>query len=45
VIDTENGRALHKADDYTFKHAELGEPFSPSVTPKREGRRRRRASR
>jgi hypothetical protein len=29
VIDTENGRALHKADDYTFKHAELDEPFTP----------------
>jgi hypothetical protein len=29
VIDTERGRALHKADDYTFKHAELTEPFSP----------------
>lgn len=29
VIDTENGRALHKADDYSFKHAPLEEPFSP----------------
>jgi AAA domain len=29
VIDTENGRALHKADDYTFKHATLDAPFSP----------------
>src|SRR5690242_4528726 len=29
VIDTENGRALHKADDYTFKHTTLDEPFSP----------------
>jgi hypothetical protein len=29
VIDTERGRALHKADDYKFKHAELEEPFSP----------------
>ncbi len=29
VIDTERGRALHKADDYTFKHAELDEPFTP----------------
>lgn len=29
VIDTENGRALHKADDYTFKHASLDEPFTP----------------
>lgn len=29
VIDTEHGRALHKADDYTFKHAALDEPFTP----------------
>jgi hypothetical protein len=29
VIDTENGRALHKADDYRFKHAPLDEPFTP----------------
>jgi hypothetical protein len=29
VIDTENGRALHKADDYTFQHAALDEPFTP----------------
>jgi hypothetical protein len=29
VIDTENGRALHKADDYSFQHATLDEPFSP----------------
>jgi hypothetical protein len=29
VIDTERGRALHKADDYDFMHAELDEPFSP----------------
>jgi AAA domain-containing protein len=29
VIDTENGRALHKADDYRFKHATLEEPFTP----------------
>ncbi len=29
AIDTEHGRMLHKADDYTFKHAELGEPFTP----------------
>lgn len=29
VIDTENGRALHKADDYTFAHVSLEEPFSP----------------
>jgi len=29
VIDSENGRALHKADDYTFKHAAIEEPFTP----------------
>lgn len=29
VIDTERGRALHKADDYTFDHAELDAPFTP----------------
>lgn len=29
VIDTENGRALHKADDYRFKHTTLDEPFTP----------------
>lgn len=29
VIDTEHGRALHKADDYKFRHAELDEPFTP----------------
>lgn len=29
LIDTENGRALHKADDYQFKHADLAEPFTP----------------
>jgi hypothetical protein len=29
VIDTERGRALHKADDYDFQHAELDEPFTP----------------
>lgn len=29
VLDTENGRALHKADDYTFMHATLDEPFTP----------------
>jgi len=29
VIDTEHGRALHKADDYSFKHADLDEPFTP----------------
>ncbi len=29
VIDTERGRALHKADDYTFKHCPFEEPFTP----------------
>jgi hypothetical protein len=29
VLDTENGRALHKADDYEFDHAPLEEPFTP----------------
>ncbi len=29
AIDTEHGRMLHKADDYTFRHAELDEPFTP----------------
>lgn len=29
VIDTENGRALHKADDYQFKHIPFEEPFTP----------------
>lgn len=29
VIDTENGRALHKADDYRFQHGELAAPFTP----------------
>lgn len=29
VIDTERGRALHKADDYAFKHAPFEEPFTP----------------
>ncbi len=29
VIDTEHGRALHKADDYTFDYWELQEPFTP----------------
>jgi AAA domain-containing protein len=29
VIDTERGRALHKADDYSFKHTLLDEPFTP----------------
>lgn len=31
VIDTERGRALHKADDYSFDHAELNEPFTPEA--------------
>ena len=29
VIDTEARRALHYADQFTFKHLELTEPFSP----------------
>jgi hypothetical protein len=29
VIDTERGRALHKADDYTFKHCPFEEPYTP----------------
>lgn len=29
VIDTERGRALHKADDYDFLHMPFEEPFSP----------------
>ena len=29
VIDTESGRALHKADDYKFKHGDLTAPFTP----------------
>lgn len=29
VIDTERGRALHKADDYKFKHCAFEEPFTP----------------
>lgn len=29
VIDTENGRALHKADDYAFAYVALVEPFTP----------------
>jgi len=29
VIDTEAGRALHKADDYKFDHGDLTAPFSP----------------
>lgn len=31
VVDTENGRALHKADDYDFAHV----PFEPPFTPER----------
>jgi hypothetical protein len=30
VIDTENGRALHYADDFEFLHAALEAPFRPS---------------
>jgi hypothetical protein len=30
VIDTENGRALHYADDFTFLHTPLEAPFRPS---------------
>jgi AAA domain len=30
VIDTENGRALHYADDFAFDHVELTAPFKPS---------------
>lgn len=29
VIDTEAGRALHKADDYEFDHGDLTAPFTP----------------
>jgi hypothetical protein len=29
VIDTERGRALHKADDYDFLHVDFDEPFTP----------------
>ena len=29
VIDTENGRALHYADDFKFKHLNFGAPFGP----------------
>jgi hypothetical protein len=31
VIDTEAGRALHYADDFTFEHADLKPPFRPSA--------------
>lgn len=31
VLDTENGRALHKADDYEFDHAPLEPPFTPEA--------------
>ena len=27
VIDTENGRALHYADQFDFDHARMDEPF------------------
>lgn len=30
VIDTENGRALHYADDFDFLHARLDAPYRPS---------------
>jgi hypothetical protein len=30
VIDTENGRALHYADEFAFDHVELHAPFRPS---------------
>jgi len=30
VIDTENGRALHYASRFRFKHAHLSAPFSPA---------------
>jgi hypothetical protein len=30
VIDTENGRALHYADEFSFLHASLSAPFKPS---------------
>ena len=29
VIDTERGRALHKADDYVFDHVDFDAPFTP----------------
>ena len=31
VIDTEAGRALHYADDFSFEHADLVAPFRPST--------------
>jgi hypothetical protein len=31
VIDTENGRALHYADSFTFDECQLREPFSPDA--------------
>ena len=31
VIDTENGRALHYADQWKFDHAELHPPFTPKA--------------
>lgn len=30
VIDTENGRALHYADQFEFDHGDLSAPFSPA---------------
>lgn len=29
MVDTENGRALHYADDFRFEHVPFGSPFSP----------------
>lgn len=29
VLDTENGRALHYADEFDFDHGDLGAPFTP----------------
>lgn len=31
LIDTENGRALHYADQFEFDHAQLGPPFRPAA--------------
>jgi hypothetical protein len=33
-IDTENGRALHYADEFRFDHAEIREPFTPMAYEK-----------
>lgn len=30
LIDTENGRALHYADEFAFEHASFAPPFSPA---------------